>query len=109
MTPEKRAIETQILHNKMVDYWYEVDMNGGGNDWVTLSTINGSGAVTVKYLSGGSAATLSVARVADVQSATAWTMVAPDNAQSLLESSELQALSTDHFGSHLGFGESFFL
>ena len=29
MTPEKRAIETQILHNKMVDYWYEVDLNGG--------------------------------------------------------------------------------
>ena len=87
----------------------QVDMNGGGNDWVTLSTINGSGAVTVKYLSGGSAATLSVARVADVQSATASTMVAPDNSHSLLESSELQALSPDHFGSHLGFGESLFL
>ena len=30
----------------------QVDLNGGGNDWVTLSTINGSGAVAVRYLVG---------------------------------------------------------
>jgi hypothetical protein len=29
MTPERRAIETQVLYMNMVDYWYEVDINGG--------------------------------------------------------------------------------
>lgn len=29
MTPERRAIETQVLHLNLVDYWYEVDLNGG--------------------------------------------------------------------------------
>ena len=29
MTPERRAIETQVLYGNMVDYWYEVDMKGG--------------------------------------------------------------------------------
>jgi hemolysin type calcium-binding protein len=43
----------------------QVDADGGGNDWVTLSTINGSGSVSVRYLSGNSLATTSVARVAD--------------------------------------------
>ena len=45
----------------------QVDMNGGGNNWVTLSTINGSSAVTVRYLSGGTATSVSVARVNDTQ------------------------------------------
>lgn len=43
----------------------QVDLDGGGDNWVTLSTINGSGSVSVKYLSATSAATVSVARVAD--------------------------------------------
>jgi len=43
----------------------QVDVDGGGNGWVTLSTINGSTAVSVQYLSGNSSATISVARVAD--------------------------------------------
>jgi len=43
----------------------QVDLDGGGNGWVTLSTINGSGAVSVRYLSGGTASTLSVARTSD--------------------------------------------
>jgi phospholipase/lecithinase/hemolysin len=43
----------------------QVDLNGGGNNWATLSTINGNGAVTVRYLSGGVAANVSVARVND--------------------------------------------
>ena len=30
MTPEDRSRETQILHMNMVDYWFEVDMKGGG-------------------------------------------------------------------------------
>ncbi len=29
MTPERRAIETQVLYQNMIDYWYEVDMKGG--------------------------------------------------------------------------------
>jgi hypothetical protein len=29
MTPEQRAIATQLLYMNMIDYWYEVDMNGG--------------------------------------------------------------------------------
>ena len=41
----------------------QVDLDGGGDEWATLSTINGSGAVSVRYLSGGSAATVSLSRV----------------------------------------------
>jgi uncharacterized protein (TIGR02246 family) len=29
MTPEQRALETQILYANIVDYWFEVDMHGG--------------------------------------------------------------------------------
>jgi hypothetical protein len=29
LTPEQRLHETQILHMNMVDYWFEVDINGG--------------------------------------------------------------------------------
>ena len=29
MTPEQRALETQILYANLVDYWFEVDMHGG--------------------------------------------------------------------------------
>jgi hypothetical protein len=29
VTPERRAIETQVLYLNMVDYWYEVDLKGG--------------------------------------------------------------------------------
>ncbi len=29
MTPEQRAIETQVLYQNLVDYWYEVDLKGG--------------------------------------------------------------------------------
>jgi phospholipase/lecithinase/hemolysin len=43
----------------------EVDLDGGANNWLALSSINGSGGVNVRYLSGGAAATVSVARVAD--------------------------------------------
>ena len=40
----------------------QVDVDGGGNNWVTLSTINGSASVSVRYLSGGAATNVSVAR-----------------------------------------------
>ncbi|MFL6747108.1 MAG: SGNH/GDSL hydrolase family protein [Sphingomicrobium sp.] len=42
----------------------QVDLDGGGNNWVTLSNINGNGAVTIRYLSGGVATDLSMSRVA---------------------------------------------
>ena len=41
----------------------QVDLDGGGDAWTTLSTVNGSGAVTLRFLSGGVAADLSVSRV----------------------------------------------
>jgi phospholipase/lecithinase/hemolysin len=43
----------------------QVDLDGGGNNWVTLSSINGAGAVTIRYLSGGVATNLAVSRVAE--------------------------------------------
>ena len=43
----------------------QVDVNGGGDAWTTLSTINGTGAVTLRYVSGGVSTNLSVARTAD--------------------------------------------
>ena len=43
----------------------QVDLDGGANGWATLSSINGTGAVTFRYLSGGAATSLSVNRVAD--------------------------------------------
>jgi hypothetical protein len=43
----------------------QLDVDGGGDHWTTLSTINGTGAVNVRYLSGGAAATVSVSRVSD--------------------------------------------
>src|SRR5258707_15715226 len=45
----------------------QVDSNGGGDNFVTLSTINGAGSVTVRYLSGGNATDLSVAHSASGQ------------------------------------------
>lgn len=29
MTPERRALETQLLEMNLIDYWYEVDLHGG--------------------------------------------------------------------------------
>ena len=45
----------------------QVDVNGGGNGWVTLSSINSGGAVTVRYLAGGVTTNVSVARTAETQ------------------------------------------
>ena len=47
----------------------QVDLDGGGDDWITLSTINGTGAVTLRYLSGGTATDLSLSRVLDSSAA----------------------------------------
>jgi Ca2+-binding RTX toxin-like protein len=46
----------------------QVDQNGGGDQWVTLSNINGSSSVTVRYLSGGTATDLNVAHSASASS-----------------------------------------
>ena len=43
----------------------QVDIDGGGNGWVTLGTVNGTGSVWVKYSSGGSGTTVIANRVAD--------------------------------------------
>ena len=43
----------------------QVDLDGGANNWATLSTINGADAVAIRYLSGGSATTVSASRVGD--------------------------------------------
>lgn len=43
----------------------QVDVDGRGDHWVTLSTVNGNGSITVRYLSGGSTVNVSVARVFD--------------------------------------------
>lgn len=48
----------------------QVDLDGGGDDWMTLSTINGSGPVSFRYLAGGSAATASLSRVSDSSAMT---------------------------------------
>jgi phospholipase/lecithinase/hemolysin len=47
----------------------QVDLDGGGDDWITLSTINGTGAVTLRYLSGGTATDLSLSRVLESSAA----------------------------------------
>jgi hypothetical protein len=69
---------TQILSvaagtNVIADGWLrvtanrvQVDMDGGGDNWVTLSMINGgTGAVAIRYLSGGMVTSVSVNRTAD--------------------------------------------
>ena len=57
----------------------QVDTNGGGDNWITLSTINGTGAVTVRYMSGGTAINVSVGRTSD----TAFSSVAPANSNTV--------------------------
>jgi len=49
----------------------QIDVDGGGDEWASLSSINGGGAVSIRYLSGGVLTTTSVSRVADTQAASA--------------------------------------
>ena len=76
----------------------QVDLNGGGNEWVTLSTINGTGAITVRYLSGGTASNLSVARVADGGLATASSQIEPDPGAGSTSDRAYPMLDHDGFG-----------
>ena len=48
----------------------QVDADGGGNAWTTLATINGTGSVSVRYLSGATPTTMSLSRVAETYSST---------------------------------------
>lgn len=62
----------------------QVDLDGGANNWVTLSSINNGGAVTLRYLSAGAATNVSVARVAVAQQMADNVMgVAPEGFDSL--------------------------
>ena len=45
----------------------QVDTNGGGDGWVTLANVSGSSAVTIRYLAGGNAIDLSIARSGQAQ------------------------------------------
>ena len=49
---------------KIVGTQLQVDVSGGANSWVTIANVSGSGAVAIRYLSGGAAANVSVARSA---------------------------------------------
>ena len=49
----------------------QVNLDGSGNDWATLSSINGSGAVTFRYLSGGVSTAVSLSRVSDTSALAA--------------------------------------
>ena len=52
----------------------QVDLDGSAGSthgWATLSTVNGTGAVSIRYLSGSTATTVSVSRVAETTSLSA--------------------------------------
>ena len=54
---------------KIVGTQLQIDANGGGDAFVTVGNVSGSGAVTIRYQSGGSPTDLSVARSAGQESA----------------------------------------
>ncbi|GAA4724230.1 hypothetical protein H9L13_12000 [Sphingomonas lutea] len=47
----------------------QVDADGGGNGWATVATINGTGSVAIRYLSGGTTSTASLGRVTETSPA----------------------------------------
>lgn len=49
----------------------QVDLDGGGDDWASLSTVNGNGAVSIRYLSDGTPTKVSASRVAESSAAQA--------------------------------------
>jgi Ca2+-binding RTX toxin-like protein len=54
---------------RIVGTQLQVDANGGGDAFVTVGNVSGSGSVTIRYQSGGAATDLSVARSAGQESA----------------------------------------
>jgi phospholipase/lecithinase/hemolysin len=83
----------------------QLDVDGGANHWVTVSTINGTNAVNIRYLSGTSQATASVSRVTEQMSA----METVDGKSQLhadatvLDSHNVLHLLGDHGGNFEGF------
>ncbi|HEU4956530.1 MAG TPA: SGNH/GDSL hydrolase family protein [Sphingomicrobium sp.] len=81
----------------------QVDVNGGGNEWITLSTINGTSNVTIRYLSGGVATNVTVGRVSDTLATAAMSSsgvlasaVAAAGLVAQGEESQSQAFPDDH-------------
>jgi hypothetical protein len=54
---------------RIVGTQLQVDANGGGDSFVTVGNVSGSGNVTIRYQSGGANTDLSVARSAGQESA----------------------------------------
>ena len=52
----------------------QVDTNGGADNWTTLGTVNGTGSVSMRYSSGGTATIVTANRVAET------TSMGPDSA-----------------------------
>ena len=77
----------------------EVDLDGGADNWASLSTINGTGGVNVRYLSGGGAALVSVNRTADSSGLT-MALSTQDSASDHGWSGNHGSLSADLFGSY---------
>jgi phospholipase/lecithinase/hemolysin len=69
----------------------QVDLDGGANSWSTLSSINGTGGVNVRYLSGGAATTILVNRTADA------TLMSPLSSKQLA-GDRLDPFSENHAG-----------
>jgi Ca2+-binding RTX toxin-like protein len=66
---------------KIVGSQLQLDADGGANSFVTIANVSGSGAVTIRYQSGGSPTDLSVARSAS-QDAAVVAKLAIDNGPS---------------------------
>jgi serralysin len=49
----------------------QVDLSGGGDSWVTIANVPGSGPITIRYISGGIATDLSVSRSASAEAGAA--------------------------------------
>jgi phospholipase/lecithinase/hemolysin len=75
----------------------QVDLDGGANNWMTLSSINNGGAVTLRYLTAGAATSLSVARVAAVeQTANSAMGVAPEGFGGLSQHGSMAEMMLAH-------------
>ena len=73
----------------------QVDGSGGGDSWVTVGNVSGSGAVTIRYQSGGAPTDVSISRSAS-QEAAASSKLAP-RAEALGTAAEAASLSWEGF------------
>ena len=62
----------------------QVDSNGGGDAWVTLGSVGGTGSVIFRYLSGGAATTVTLSRTATAGAVAAAGMAALEPTAHLL-------------------------